>query len=190
MNLRKVSPKRRSFCQIDIDIVDANSTTSLFTDSPTAFAEWKRDRRRVVGFFGYRSIDSSSGSKKRSKYDTTMVPSGSGPYSMVSDRAMFIHRRYLEVLPTKPESSSSSCCHLLLSMQVVAASSRAPLVVRSKPRELLDGRTYTSNPAVSTHRLGQSVPNTDNECSNACVPKWLRPSDSTQLREEGNSILA
>jgi len=146
-----------------------------------AFIEWKRDPRRMVGFFGYRAFDNTGRpNKSYGALGTELVPPGSGSYSLLSDRAMFIHPRYFEAVPIVAEAA---CCHLLLSMQVSAVSSQTPLVMRSTPRELLDP---SSSPALSSLRGRDGG---TEGCSTNCVPRWLLPTESTPFREEGKSIL-
>jgi hypothetical protein len=163
--------------RLDGDWIDSKSNANTIFYF-AAFVEWKRDPRRVVGFFGYRTIESTDYPNESSgALETELVPSGSGSYSLLSDRAMFIHPRYFDALPM-----ATSCCHLLLSMQVTAASSQAPIVIRSLPRELLDA---TSNPPLTSLRGGTRAEG----CNKKCVPHWLLPNESNPLREEGKTIL-
>jgi hypothetical protein len=148
--------------------------------SIAGFVEWKRDPRRIVGFFGYRFTVSDDMPESPTRgLQAEQVPSGSGPYSLLSDRAMFIHSRYIDALP---KSKGTPFCHLLLSMQVTAMSSQAPVVMRSRPREQLYA---TFNQATASLRGGGDI----RVCTRKSIPQWLLPNASNPLREEATSIL-
>lgn len=94
-----------------------------------AFRTWKKDPRRIVGFFGFPSGNTSS--NVESWNHGTMV----GPYSIVSDRAAFIHSHYLDALAP---FSDEPCCENLLSVQVSLASRMPPLLMKTNPRQIVD----------------------------------------------------
>ena len=75
-----------------------------------AFHQWRADPARLVGFFPLRERES---------------------YSLVSDRAVFVHRLYLDQTTTK--GSSSKCQHLVLSARVSTMSTKHPVAVAAKP---------------------------------------------------------
>ena len=143
--------------------------------------EWKRDPRRLVGFFGYRRLDSMDiPTVSSASLETERVASGSGPFSLLSDRAMFIHQKYLDATQFSRETS---CCHLLLSMQIAAGSPRAPIVMKSRPRELLD-----TNPIPDATSLRGGQEDQAEGCSSQCTSRWLQQIESNLLRE-GKTVL-
>ena len=132
----------------------------------TAFQAWKKDTSRLVGFFGFRQkrLDGTAFRFRSASIDFEPVPSGLGSYSLVSDRAVFVHNLYLSSIPK--QSHDDNCCHLLLSSQVSAVSSKAPIVIKANPRELMN----------TDSRNGFLV-GTDperSECNRECMPHWLR----------------
>jgi hypothetical protein len=142
---------------------------------PTAFQTWRTDPSRLVGFFGFRQIGSekSSRSAANTKLGLEPVPTGSGPYSLVSDRAVFVHRLYLDSLPSREDFS---CCQVLLSLQVSAASTKSPLVMRANPRELLDSNS------MSSLRGGHDI----RDCSSSCTDsRVVAINASIRLRRAG-----
>jgi len=119
-----------------------------------AFNVWSKDPDRMVGFYTYDLLPSKSGRQPVS-YALGEVKRGGGRYSVVSDRAAFIHRSYLTSLTAKAakdavsewkQSSSASgdaaqqfsgiCDSLTLSLAATAVSAKAPLAVASSPLKL------------------------------------------------------
>jgi hypothetical protein len=83
-------------------------------DLARGFSEWKIDPVRVVGFFS----DGESNSPSQ--------------YSLLSDRAMFVHRLYLSTPPVLSFQSpiiQEECQHLALSAYLAALSSHSPLLI-------------------------------------------------------------
>ncbi|CAJ1895692.1 unnamed protein product [Cylindrotheca closterium] len=104
-----------------------------------AFDAWKSDTSRLVGFFGYQQTPSSDTFLRSTISDRlySAVQTGSGAYSVVSDKAVFANTLYIDSIPTYDYRSSS--CQLLLSLQVSAISGKAPQVIKSNPRMLSSG---------------------------------------------------
>jgi hypothetical protein len=150
-----------------------------FTLPSTAFQTWRTDPSRLVGFFGFRPTGSEKSSRSAANPEIGLepVPIGSGPYSLVSDRAVFVHRLYLDSIPSRKDLS---CCQVLLSLQVSAASAKSPVVMRANPRELLD-----SNSMSSLLRGGHDI----SDCSSSCITEWSRSSGMDGLRDESANIL-
>ena len=117
-------------------IVRESSTAGVFLlnegmmfsceDLDNAFKTWKKDPRRVVGFVGAPS--------DKNRF-TAVKGSQSGLYSVLSDRATFVHSLYLDALSA---FSSETCCDLLLSMQVSLISKVAPLLMKATPRYIVE----------------------------------------------------
>ena len=101
------------------------------------FKTWKRDPRRFVGFFG--------SSSHVSKHDGALELDG--VYSILSDRAAFVHRRYLDAFSPFGEDS---CCDSLLSMRVSLTSKKPPVLMKARPQ-------YT-----------QTIENQDHLCVSRC----------------------
>jgi hypothetical protein len=87
--------------------------------------------------------------------DFEPVATGSGSYSLVSDRAVFAHKLYISSMPMY--NYHSSCCKLLLSLQVSAVSGKAPALIKAHPLEL----SSTQLTAV------------EEDCKE-CIPDWLK----------------
>lgn len=84
------------------------------SDLERGFAEWKVDPVRVVGFFSDHENNLSS------------------TYSLVSDRAIFVHRIYLSTRPAltlKNPVALKECQHLALSAYIATVSSHSPLLL-------------------------------------------------------------
>jgi len=101
-----------------------------------AFLAWKSDTSRLAGFFGYQQILGSNTYLRAAvtDWEYAAVQTGSGTYSVVSDRAVFANALYIESIPTYDYRSSS--CPLLLSLQVSTISEKAPLIIKANPRML------------------------------------------------------
>ncbi len=97
-------------------------------DLDNAFNTWKKDPRRFVGFFGFQPGN-------RSFVEQTVLGRTDGPYSILSDRAAFIHNSYLDALSP---FSGEACCESLLSVQVSLASKMPPLRMKATPRQILE----------------------------------------------------
>ena len=108
--------------------------------------------------------------------DLQHVVPGTGSYAFVSDRALFVHKVYLDSLLTRDERGK--CCDVSLSLQVSAAFDRAPVVVRANVVDLLE-ETMGGHPLH--HRVG--------DCSNECLPSWLQINDMSSLPHEHTAIL-
>lgn len=134
---------------------------------PLAFKAWKKDPTRLVGFFGYQQTNDNPASFRGSSLsssDFQPVTSGLSPYSLVSDRAVFVHTQYISSLPLY--NDRSSCCQLLLSLQISAVSGKAPALIKANPRELSGANVL--NGLVDWG-------NEDSEpCFGECIPSWLQ----------------
>jgi hypothetical protein len=123
---------------IMFDFVRSRTTGHSFAIilSAAAFRIWRSDPSRLVGFFPF--LHSSAGKEdgyKNGPVRLEKVQLGTGSYSLVSNRAAFVHRLYLNALSSFDQES---CQHVLLSLQVAAISAKPPVAVTAHPRELLD----------------------------------------------------
>ena len=145
----------------------------VFSYRPSGFQAWRKDPKRLIGYFGF--AESSEDTTNIS--DLHHVVPGTGSYAFVSDRAVFVHRLYLDSLLTRDERGN--CCDVSLSLQVSAAFEKAPVVVRANVVDLLEEGT------TGNHRLQHRV----GDCSNECLPSWLQVNDMSSLPHEHTAIL-
>ena len=121
-------------------IVRESSTAGVFLlnegmlfsceDLDNAFKTWKKDPRRVVGFVGHQSDKESASSLHGSQPRT---------YSVLSDRATFVHSLYLDALSP---FGSGTCCDIQLSIQVSLLSKVAPLLMKASPRYIVESMEH------------------------------------------------
>jgi hypothetical protein len=130
-----------------------------------AFQAWKKDSSRLVGFFGYQqtTVDAASLRAGFPVVDFEHVATGSGSYSLVSDRAVFAHKLYISSMPMY--NYYSSCCQLLLSLQVSAVSGKAPALIKAYPLEL----SSTELTVVE-----EEMDATKSSCCKEGIPDWLK----------------
>lgn len=92
--------------------------------------------------------------------DFEPVATGSGSFSLVSDRAVFAHKLYVSSMPLY--NYHSSCCQLLLSLQVSAVSGKPPALIKANPLEL--------SGSEKTTEVEEKV----DGCFKECIPDWLK----------------
>ena len=112
---------------------------------------WTKSPERAVGFLPFRHekllnqemqhIDESLPKSlvSASGWVIESIQSIGHPYSLLSDRAMFLHRRYLhsDFLSVAQETGKGRPCdHLLLSMTVSSISRKPPIGVLSHPVDM------------------------------------------------------
>lgn len=127
-----------------------------------AFRTWRKDHRRLVGFFGF----AGSHSDDKAISNLEPVSSGSGSYSFVSDRAVFVHKRYLDSLP---ETQKGTCCDVSLSLHVSVAFGKSPVVMKAKPVDLLERPSGSRISEYGHETGGRAV-----ACYGDCIPPWLQ----------------
>ena len=147
----------------------------------TAFEAWRKDPIRLVGFYGFRRKDlDGSNTNASGSFDLEPVHSGTGPFSMVSDRAVFVHKRYLSALSSFPNphrrQQNSKCCPVLLSLQTSAISSKSPLVVKAHPRDMLDTQARRTQADESS-------------CYQNCLSDWFDLNNALGVAREGSAVL-
>jgi len=103
----------------------------------TAFREWRKDPSRLVGFYPYHHLDAkqqqeSSSLRSKPDYRFRPVSRGEGAYSILADRAVFVHNLYLRSLPSDPHN----CQQLGLSIVVSSITSKPPIAVMSNPQTI------------------------------------------------------
>lgn len=138
--------------------------------SCAGFQAWRKDPRRLVGFLGYKGTSVYG----KSLDDLEHVIPGTGSYAFVSDRAMFVHKLYLDSLSNKKRHG---CCDVSLSAQVSAAFEKSPLVVKAKVVDLVEGS--------SNQRARHQV----DLCDERCIPSWLQIDDWSTIPQEHTAIL-
>lgn len=94
------------------------------------FKTWKRDPGRFVGFLGPSRSETFNANSPSSR-------GNAGTHLMLSDRAAFVHRRYLDVFSP---FAQVSCCDTLLSMQVSLASNKPPIIMKGRPQQTFESQ--------------------------------------------------
>jgi hypothetical protein len=129
--------------------------------SPVGFQAWRKDPRRLVGYLAYRGPDKGLNGLHH------VVP-GTGSYTLVSDRALFVHKLYLDSLSY---NRNSGCCDVILSAQVSTAFGRAPVVVKAHVMDLLEVEGSASDTSRDARHYAVS------RCDDRCLPSWLSQID-------------
>lgn len=141
-------------------------------DMEKGFQAWRKDPRRLVGFLGYKATEEDA----KSLDDLQHVVPGTGSFAFVSDRAMFVHKQYLNALSSSNNGERHGCCDVSLSAQVSAAFEKAPVVVKAKVVDLLEGSMEGAR-----HQVGL--------CDEQCIPSWLQINDWSTIPHESTAIL-
>ena len=114
---------------------------------------WTENPDRAVGFFPYRhysypirerqDFDNSSSTVSATSNERIWalesIKSVGYPYSLMSDRAVFVHRRFLHskfYSIAQEVGEGHSCDHFLLSMAVSSESRKPPVGVVSHPSNM------------------------------------------------------
>jgi len=115
-----------------------------------AFHIWKQNPERMVGFFPYHYQEQSNSPVTwtlpkfhifKSPYKLTDIQNKLHTYSVMSDRASFIHRLYLRTT-LDTWMSSSPCGSIALSLKITSMSRKPPMMVaNSKPLQLQTSAT-------------------------------------------------
>lgn len=129
-----------------------------------AFQEWRLDPSRLVGFYPFHhhsTLDSST-----SEFQLRPVSRG-GTYSMVSDRAVFVHNLILRSIPTPPKE----CQHLGMSIIVSSITSKPPVAVLSHPKTF------------------QQSKRRDKEISSQSCQQWVDSLGTAQLPDQIATIV-
>ena len=117
-----------------------------------AFYAWREDPTRLVGFFPYQHSregeDNGTLLSGSSEFQLHSVSSGKGSYSLVSDKAVFIHNAFLRSLPSLP----TGCQHLSMSAIVSFMTSKPPVALVSNARTI---RQLNRIPSASENRRCQ-----------------------------------
>jgi hypothetical protein len=132
-----------------------------------AFRTWQEDPSRLVGFFPFRQTASDSGGNNDSGIER--VSERGGPYSLLSDTAVFVHRLYVQSLPYIRQPTP--CKTFLLSLQVSVVTAQPPVAVAAHPQELLGGEE------PFTHLRGGGR----DEKTSQCILDWMLASGVTSL---------
>ncbi|KAG7356670.1 glycosyl transferase family 64 protein [Nitzschia inconspicua] len=162
---RKVVPASESLPTSAVFLLSEGIMVSC-TDMERGFQAWRKDPRRLIGFLGYKG----SFHDAKSSVELQLVVPGTGSYAFVSDRAMFIHKLYLDSLAN---SESRSCCDVSLSAQVSMAFEKAPLVVKAKIADLVE----------------RSLDGQIRHCLEQCITPWLQVDGWRTIPQELTAIL-
>ena len=100
-------------------------------------------------------------------------------YSLLSEKAMFVHKLYLNSLPMH---QPLSCQEVLLSLQVAAISHKPPVAVVSHPRVLLDDASAEMHQSKSSLRRGKQ--DSERKREKQCVQEWIQASGMKNLPTE------
>ena len=108
----------------------------------------------MVGFYTYDFVPNGSSAS----FGLGEISRGKGRYSVVSDRAAFVHRSYLTSISAKAATDAASewstkranesvarCDSYSLSLAVSSVSSKAPSAVAAEPLELRSASPLSSN---------------------------------------------
>jgi hypothetical protein len=143
------------------------------------FRLWRLNPDRMVGFFPYRHAIPYP--QPLFEYTTSATASpialGSGKYELISNRAAFVHREYLESFDSIEDSA---CRPFALSVHCTAISAKAPLAVAADPQEQ---RASDIAPLLS-HRQQW----TRDEVS-LCLAEWIEGHDIESLPSEESTYL-
>ena len=114
----------------------------------------------MVGFYTYDLVPTETNS---ASFELGEVSRGKGSYSVISDRAAFVHRSYLTSISAKAAMDAASewsakrtkdlsaeCDSYALSLAVSAVSSKAPISVAAEPLELRSASSSTKQNSVSS----------------------------------------
>ncbi|CAB9505595.1 64 protein [Seminavis robusta] len=111
-----------------------------------AFSEWREDPSRLVGFYPFQhTSEADDGASLLSPYPDfglRSVSRATGPYSLVSDRAVFVHNSILRSLPSLP----TACQDLSLSIIASSMTKKPPVAVLSNPHAI---RHSKRSPVIS-----------------------------------------
>jgi Glycosyl transferase family 64 domain len=111
-------------------------------DLTRAFAEWKKEPTRMVGFFPLLQPpppppppslrqEAVSIVRSRNNHDDDKMNARRNNYSLLSDRALFVHKLYLpEAMRTVLRQESSHVCReYMLAARIAAISNQAPVAM-------------------------------------------------------------
>lgn len=149
------------------------------TLSLIGFHLWRLDPDRMVGFFPYRHTVPYPQSLLEYTTSATASPVslGSGKYELISSRAVFVHKEYLESFDSIEDSA---CSPFALSVHCTAISAKAPLAVAAAPQEQ---RTSDIVPLLSSRQQW-----TRDEVS-LCLKQWIEGHDIESLPSEESTYL-
>jgi hypothetical protein len=134
----------------------------------TALQEWCLDPTRLVGFYPFH-FDDHGGDEASVSGSGLQPASRGGPYSMLSDRAVFVHSLILRSIPKIPQE----CQHLGLSIIVSSMTSKPPVAVLSKPQSF---------------HLKKSTRPVQKPTSLACL-QWIESIGATNLPDQISTIV-
>lgn len=88
----------------------------------------------MAGFFAFRHFHFQHKDRERSYWKLETVPSSGSRYSIISDRAAFVHKSFLPLV--SPTAESGPCTDVSLSLQVTSVTGKPPMQVMTTSKEL------------------------------------------------------
>ena len=153
--------------------------TTYFFKTAVAFRTWQTDTSRAVGFFPFHDDRLGHPSNEKALVGAKHDEKSLMIYSLLSEKAMFVHKLYLNSLPMH---QPLSCQEVLLSLQVAAISHKPPVAVVSHPRVLLDDASAEMHQSKSSLRRGKQ--DSERKREKQCVQEWIQASGMKNLPTE------
>mmetsp|Transcript_17623 Transcript_17623/g.28504 ORF Transcript_17623/g.28504 Transcript_17623/m.28504 type:complete len:388 (-) Transcript_17623:677-1840(-) len=166
---RKVTPYSESLSTNAVFLLSEGVILSC-TELEKGFQTWKRDPRRLVGFFGFTGSSEDGNILSHLEH----VAPGTGSYAFVSNRAVFVHKLYMDHLPAG--DLRVDCCDVSLSLQVSLAFEETPVVVKAKVMDLLEKLEGVRGQEVGV-------------CDLQCFPSWLQVDHVDTILHEHTAVL-
>eukprot|EP00550_Attheya_septentrionalis_P004348 CAMPEP_0198281340 /NCGR_PEP_ID=MMETSP1449-20131203/1310_1 /TAXON_ID=420275 /ORGANISM="Attheya septentrionalis, Strain CCMP2084" /LENGTH=435 /DNA_ID=CAMNT_0043977089 /DNA_START=423 /DNA_END=1727 /DNA_ORIENTATION=+ len=133
-----------------------------------AFKVWKQSPDRLVGFFPFSHERESRSWTSIGHFGLEEVKAGEGDYTLVSDRAVFVHRLFLgssNILPSFGGAAvHQPCDSVALSVRVTAISSKPPIAISASPMDL--------NSSNIVQKLRKNDEQRRNDKSAMCLASW------------------
>ena len=95
---------------------------------------------------------------------------------MVSDRAVFVHKLYLNSFQST--TAVDDCQSVSLSIHVTAISGKAPIAIASKPQEMRHAASF--GPYSSLYKYGQG----SKGATDKCLERWIEGHNLQDLPNE------
>jgi hypothetical protein len=139
-----------------------------------AFKVWKQSPDRLVGFFPFSHERESRSWTSIGHFGLEKVKAGEGDYTLVSDRAVFVHRLFLgsaNILPSHGGAAvHQPCDSVALSLRVTAISSKPPIAISASPIDL--------NSSNIIQKLRKNDEQRRNDKSAMCLASWVAGLDT------------
>eukprot|EP00978_Attheya_sp_CCMP212_P032295 scaffold125465_cov49-Attheya_sp.AAC.2 len=161
-----------------VELVPSNTCPCLL--SVLAFKVWKQSPDRLVGFFPFSHERETRSWTSIGHFGLEEVKAGEGDYTLVSDRAVFVHRLFLgssNILPSFGGAAvHQPCDSVALSLRVTAISSKPPIAISASPMDL--------NSSNIIQKLRKNDDQRRNDKSAMCLASWMAGLDTMDLPTE------